>query len=173
MQATMNLKIKFRESFRPFAPVVLADRVHEWFEMKPGQKSPYMLVVAGVHPKRRVANDASVRGLARLSQRRSEIPAVTHVDDSARIQTVEASKHPRLHALLTRFDALTGCPVLINTSFNIRGEPIVCQPEEAWRCLLATGMDVLVLENFVLRKEDQPSAETCDIEDYVGRFPLD
>jgi carbamoyltransferase len=162
MQATMNLKIKFRESFRPFAPCVLQDQAHEWFGLAPGQESPYMLLVAPVLERRRTAvsdtdrqtmeGDPDLRH--RVNVRRSQIPAVTHVDYSARLQTVDESRNPRLARLLRRFSAQTGCPVLVNTSFNVRGEPIVCTPEDAYRCFLATGMDALVLEDVVLLKED-------------------
>ncbi|MFG0334668.1 MAG: carbamoyltransferase, partial [Maioricimonas sp. JB049] len=175
MQSQMNLAIKFRESFRPFAPIVLADRVHEYFDVPPGLESPYMLLVAGVHSKRLRSLDgdaAAPAGLDRLRVARSEIPAVTHVDGSARLQTVSAERHPGLERLLRRFADLTGTPVLINTSFNVRGEPIVCTPEDALRCFLATDMDLLVLEDCVLRKQDQPDAPQHDRTQYLQQFPL-
>jgi carbamoyltransferase len=173
MQTTMNVKIKFRESFRPFAPVVLRERVHEFFEMRPGEDSPYMLLVAPVQAGQRLPDDDAPRqGLDRLKSARSLIPAVTHVDYSARVQTVDHARAPRLHAILTAFELLTGCPVLINTSFNVRGEPIVCTPEDAYRCFMATDMDALVIENFVMLKERQP-AGTVDRSRYLAEFALD
>ncbi len=178
MQSTMNQKIKFRESFRPFAPVVLRERASEYFELADGQDSPYMLVVTPVAEGRRLTDDPAPgptqsRGLTLLSHRRSEIPAVTHVDFSARVQTVDAQRHDRFHRLLQSFAAQTGCPVLINTSFNVRGEPIVCSPAEAYRCFMATHMDAVVLEHHVLRKADQPTAEDHPIQDYLEQFALD
>jgi carbamoyltransferase len=174
MQSVMNLKIKFRESFRPFAPAVLRERVHEYFETRQGEDSPYMLLVAPVHPRRRIAHDGEeLAGFDKLRRPRSEVPAITHVDDSARIQTVDAERHGRYHALLRAFEQRTGCPVIINTSFNVRGEPIVRTPEEAYRCFMATGMDVLVLERCVLVKEEQPNAERFDREKYLDQFALD
>ncbi len=174
MQSVMNLKIKFRESFRPFAPVVLRERVAEWFEMRPEEDSPYMLVVADVAAARRMdGHGTEPTGLARLKRVRSEIPAVTHVDNSARVQTVDAVRHGRFHDLMRRFEARTGCPVLINTSFNVRGEPIVCTPQDAHRCFLGTNMDVLVLERFVLLKSEQPDAHVVDQDEYLAQFDLD
>jgi carbamoyltransferase len=162
MQTTLNLKIKFRESFRPFAPAVCQEHVHEWFDVPPGLDSPYMLFVAPVKEGRRVPiaaeqlrmmeNDPDLR--RRVNVVRSEVPAITHVDHSARLQTVDADRNPRFHRLLLAFRRLTGCPILVNTSFNIRGEPIVCTPEDAYRCFLGTDMDVLVLEDCVLHKRD-------------------
>ena len=171
MQKTLNLKVKYRESFRPFAPAVRREDVGEWFEME--GDSPYMLLVANVAERRRrrmsAAEDA-LFGIDKLNVVRSEIPAVTHVDYSARIQTVEAGSNPRFHALLTRFKALIGCPVVVNTSFNVRGEPIVCTPEDAFRCFMGTGIDVLAIGNCLLEKEDQdPSLKR----DYAGDFELD
>jgi carbamoyltransferase len=156
MQSVMNLKIKYRESFRPFAPSVLRERVADYFDLD--ADSPYMLLVAPVREARRTpATDADTRlwGIERLNRPRSDIPAVTHVDYSARIQTVHAGTNPRYHALLKAFEARTGCGVLVNTSFNVRGEPIVCTPADAYRCFMRTEMDVLVLENCVLRKAEQ------------------
>jgi carbamoyltransferase len=157
MQSVMNLKIKFRESFRPFAPVVLEERVSDWFELD--RPSPYMLLVASVAERRRIPmseEEQSLFGLDKLHVPRSEVPAVTHVDYSARVQTVDRRRNPRFHALLSAFEERTGCPVLVNTSFNVRGEPIVRSPEDAYRCFMRTEMDCLVLENFLLLKERQP-----------------
>jgi carbamoyltransferase len=174
MQSVMNLKIKFRESFRPFAPVVLRDRVHEYFETLPRLDSPYMLLVAPVAESRRVTSEVDGRsGLDRVNSVRSEIPAVTHIDNSARIQTVDPERHGRYERLLKAFAAKTGCPVLINTSFNVRGEPIVCRPEEAYRCFLATNIDVLVLERFVLLKSEQPELPPEAVDQYLRQFKLD
>ncbi|QEH39234.1 Decarbamoylnovobiocin carbamoyltransferase (plasmid) [Aquisphaera giovannonii] len=182
MQATMNLKIKFRESFRPFAPIILRDRAPEWFDIEPGQESPYMLLVAPVREDRRVPVDPeALRVMAddpdlrrRVNVVRSEIPAVTHVDYSARLQTVDEGRNPRLTRLLEAFDRLTGCPVLVNTSFNVRGEPIVCTPEDAYRCFLATDMDVLVLEDTVLTKDEATRrAGAAAREEYLAQFQLD
>ena len=176
MQSVINLKIKFRESFRPFAPVVLRDRVSEYFQMRPGEDSAYMLLVAPVAAGKRTAvaaDAAALTGLDKLKVVRSEVPAITHVDYSARVQTVDAERHGRFHRLLKAFEAKTGCPVLINTSFNVRGEPIVCSPEHAHRCFMATNMDVLVMEDCVLMKKDQPAAEEHEIDEYLARFDLD
>jgi carbamoyltransferase len=175
MQKLMNLKIKFRESFRPFAPVVLRERVHDYFEMRDDQESPYMLLVAQVHPSKRTSNGTSApaRGLAKLEVERSTIPAVTHVDLSARIQTVDAERHGRFYELLKQFEQKSGCPVLINTSFNIRGEPIVCTAQDAYRCFMATNMDVLVVGRFLLRKDKQPHAKQHEIDQYLAKFQLD
>jgi carbamoyltransferase len=182
MQATMNLKIKFRESFRPFAPCVLAEHAHEWFGLEAGQESPYMLLVAPVREEHRVAVDPeALRTMEsdpdlrrRVNVVRSTIPAVTHVDQSARVQTVDARRNPRLHALLRAFHRRTGCPVLVNTSFNVRGEPIVGSPEDANRCFRATGMDALVLGDAVLVKDDRgrPVDEAAR-EEYLAQFQLD
>ena len=178
----MNLKIKFRESFRPFAPAVLTDRATEWFDLEPGQESPYMLLVAPVREDRRVSIDPEVLQMMqedpdlrhRVNVVRSEIPAVTHVDFSAHIQTVDEERNPRFARLLEAFNRLTGCPVLVNTSFNIRGEPIVCTPEDAYRCFLATDMDVLVLEDIVLTKDAAArQAGKAAREQHVAQFQLD
>jgi carbamoyltransferase len=160
MQATMNLKIKFRESFRPFAPVVLREEAGGWFDLPRGHESPYMLLVAPVREQQRtplledqrrtLTDDPDLRH--RVNVVRSTVPAITHVDYSARLQTVDAQRNPRFHRLLTAFRELTGCPVLVNTSFNIRGEPIVCTPAEAYRCFRATDMDALVLEDCLILK---------------------
>ena len=167
-QTNLNLKIKFRESFRPFAPSVLEEKVGEWFDFD--GTSPYMLLVDRVHEDRCKPVDGSAKGLARLKQQRSEIPAVTHVDYSARIQTVSARTNPKYHALISEFERLTGCPVIVNTSFNIRGEPIVCTPEDAFRCFMGTHMDRLAIGSFYLKKESQ---DTNLIIDYRDRFNLD
>ncbi len=173
MQSVMNLKIKFRESFRPFAPIVLAERAGDFFEMSGGAESPYMLIVSPVAAEQRLpVEDLEAAGLDKLKMTRSKIPAVTHVDYSARVQTVDAVRHPRLHRLMTKFDQRTGCPVLINTSFNVRGEPIVCTPENAYDCFMGTDMDVLVLEDTLLLKDEQPTSE-IDRESYLSRFELD
>jgi carbamoyltransferase len=182
MQAVMNLKIKFRESFRPFAPCVLAEHAHEWFGLPRGQESPYMLLVAPVLERHLVALGDEERAIMmddpdlcrRVNVVRSTVPAVTHVDYSARVQTVDAQRNPRLHRLLSAFHRLTGCPVLVNTSFNVRGEPIVCTPTDAYRCFLATEMDALVLENLLVQKSDVPQilAEEAR-QEHVAQFQLD
>jgi carbamoyltransferase len=156
MQKNLNLKVKYRESFRPFAPAVLREDVPEWFDLT--SDSPYMLIIADVkEAKRRAmsADEQALFGIDKLNVARSEIPAVTHVDYSARIQTVHSDTNPLFHKLLSRFKALTGCPILVNTSFNVRGEAIVCTPEDAFRCFMGNGLDMLVIGNCVLRKADQ------------------
>jgi carbamoyltransferase len=154
MQRMINLKIKYRESFRPFAPSVLRERAHEWFEFEPGQESPYMLLVTGVREsKRKSGGEGGARGLDRLQVARSQIPAVTHVDGSARVQTIDPERHGFYHKVVAAFGELSGCPLVVNTSFNVRGEPIVCSPDDAYRCFMATEMDALVLEDLVLLKE--------------------
>jgi carbamoyltransferase len=171
MQRQLNLKVKFRESFRPFAPSVLREDVAEWFELD--DDSPYMLVVADVLEDRRhpvSEEDKNLFGIDRLNTIRSEIPAVTHVDMSARIQTVHKETNPRYHALLSAFKERTGCPVLVNTSFNVRSEPIVCTPEDAFRCFMGTDIDLLVAGNCVARKEYQDPALRVD---YKGTFEPD
>ena len=160
MQAILNAKIKFRESFRPFAPAVLREHAHEYFECGADEDSPYMSSIAHVHPDKRLPlteRSSGMRDFARLSQPRSVIPAVTHLDHSARFQTVDARQNPRFHALLSAFAARTGCPVLINTSLNVRGEPIVNSVDDAYRCLMSTGMDALVVENVILFQHEQPT----------------
>jgi carbamoyltransferase len=172
MQARMNLKIKFRESFRPFAPSVLREHVADWFELD--RDSPYMLLVAGVHPHRRrqmTPDEERLWGIEKLNVVRSEIPAATHVDYSARIQTVRREANPLFWEILEAFHRLTGCPVLLNTSFNVRGEPIVCTPEDSYRCFLRTEMDALVLETRILKKADQPPL--ADDADWRREFRLD
>ena len=162
MQKTLNVKIKFRESFRPFAPCVPREDAGEWFQLD--RDSPYMLLVCDVAPSRRRPASGEKTGLDRLHERRSEIPAVTHVDHSARVQTVDARTNPRFHALLTAFKALTGCPVLVNTSFNVRGEPIVCTPADAFRCFMGTDLDGLAVGNCYLRKSEQdPSLAAANL----------
>jgi carbamoyltransferase len=174
LQSTMNLKTKFRESFRPFAPVVLKERLGDYFDMAPNTDSPYMLLVAPVREDhRRSVNGHQARGLDRVNLIRSDIPAVTHVDYSARVQTVDRERHGRFHLLLKRFERQTGCPVMINTSFNVRGEPIVCTPEEAYRCFMATNMDALVIERTVLLKSEQAASRDFDPADYAAAFQAD
>jgi carbamoyltransferase len=171
MQKTLNLRIKYRESFRPFAPAVLREDVEDWFEID--ADSPYMLLVADVKEqrRRRMTNEEEARfGIDKLNVPRSEIPAVTHVDYSARIQTVHADTNPRFHALISRFKDKTGCPVLVNTSFNVRGEPIVCTPEDAFRCFMGSDIELLVVGNCVLRKSEQNPALKLD---YKNAFELD
>ncbi|MFT4026690.1 MAG: carbamoyltransferase [Novosphingobium sp.] len=171
MQKALNLKVKYRESFRPFAPSVLREQVGDWFELD--GDSPYMLLVAEVKAERRremSAESQALFGIDKLNVPRSDIPAVTHVDYSARIQTVHAETNPRYHALIAEFARLTGVPVVINTSFNVRGEPIVCTPEDAFRCFMGTGLDLLAIGNCVLRKADQDAALR---QDYAGKYELD
>jgi carbamoyltransferase len=171
MQKNLNLKVKYRESFRPFAPSVLRERVAEWFELQ--ADSPYMLLVADVVKSKRremSAEEQQLFGIDKLNVPRSEIPAVTHVDYSARIQTVHRDTNPRYYALLSAFEGRTGCPVLVNTSFNVRGEPIVCTPEDAFRCFMGTELDVLAVGNCYLSKRSQdPSLKKS----YESAFELD
>jgi carbamoyltransferase len=172
MQSVMNLKIKYRESFRPFAPAVKAERVSDWFEID--RKSPYMLLVAPVKKekcRRMTEEQQHLFGIEKLNIPRSEIPSITHVDYSARIQTVHKETNPRFHRLLDAFEDATDCPVLVNTSFNVRGEPIVCTPEDAYRCFMRTEMDYLVLENFLLGKNRQPPWQ--ETTDWRGEYALD
>jgi carbamoyltransferase len=171
MQKDLNLKVKFRESFRPFAPSVLSEEVADWFEFD--GNSPYMLLIADVVGRRRrrmTDKERAMFGIDKLNVVRSEIPAVTHIDYSARLQTVHRETNPRYHALLTAFRDRTGCPVLVNTSFNVRGEPIVCTPEDAFRCFMGTGIEVLVAGNCVLQKERQDPSLARD---YKSGFELD
>jgi carbamoyltransferase len=169
MQSVMNVKIKYRESFRPFAPCVLKERASEYFGLPPGSESPYMLLVAPILEKHRASIPQSDLEIMRadpdLRRRvnvvRSTLPAITHVDYSARLQTVDEERHGRFYRLLRAFERETGCPVLVNTSFNVRGEPIVGSPADALKCFLSTDMDVLVLEDFVLRKEQMPNVLTA------------
>jgi len=168
MQQTLNLRIKYRESFRPFAPSVLREDMAQWFDMD--TDSPYMLLVAPVSSRHRIAMTAAQEalfGIEKLNVPRSTIPAVTHVDYSARIQSVHADINPRYHALLSRFKALTGCPVLVNTSFNVRGEPIVHTPEDAFRCFMGSEIELLAVGNCLLAKERQNPALKIDYKDDV------
>lgn len=172
MQSTMNLKIKYRESFRPFAPAVLAEKVSDYFDID--RASPYMLIVADVKEQHRIAmteEQKQLFGIDKLKIPRSSLPAITHVDYSARIQTVHKDTNPGFHQLLTEFDKKTGCPVLVNTSFNVRGEPIVATPEDAYRCFMRTEMDYLVLENVLLTKTEQPEWQKDD--SWKDEFELD
>ncbi|MEC9019198.1 MAG: carbamoyltransferase [Nitrospinota bacterium] len=172
MQSTMNLKIKYRESFRPFAPSVLAEKVNEWFEMD--EESPYMLMVAGVRKDKRISmtkEQNKLFGIDLLNVPRSQIPAITHVDYSARIQTVHKDTNKRYYDLIKEFEKETQCAVLINTSFNVRGEPIVCTPEQAYRCFMRTKMETLVLENFIIDKKDQKQHEVDN--NWKEEFELD
>ena len=171
MQKTLNLRVKYRESFRPFAPSIRREDVADWFELD--EHSPYMLIVSGVSPERRremTADEEALFGIEKLNVPRSEIPAITHVDYSARIQTVHAETNPRYHALLSKFKERTGCPIVVNTSFNVRGEPIVCWPEDAFRCFMGSDIEVLVIGNCYLRKEAQDPALKLD---YKDAFDLD
>jgi carbamoyltransferase len=172
MQALMNMKIKFREGFRPFAPSVLRERVADYFELK--EESPYMLLVAPVRRERQIPmseKEQGLWGIDKLNIPRSDIPAVTHVDYSARIQTVSREDNPLYYDLLRAFEALTGCGVLVNTSFNVRGEPIVCTPEDAYRCFMRTHIDFLMMGSFLLDKKRQP--EWKDNRDWRQEFQLD
>ncbi len=171
MQKNLNLKVKYRESFRPFAPAVLREDVADWFELD--SDSPYMLLVADVRADKRRAMTAAEQalfGIDKLNISRSEIPAVTHIDYSARVQTVSPATNPLFHRLLSQFKQLTGCPVLVNTSFNVRGEPIVCTPEDAFRCFMGNELDLLVIGNCVLKKAEQDPALK---QDYSSAFELD
>jgi len=171
MQKNLNLKVKYRESFRPFAPAVSIEDAAAWFDLD--HESPYMLLVADVREERRRRMSESERGLFgidKLNVPRSEIPAVTHVDYSARVQTVHPETNPRFHELLRRFKRSTGCPVLVNTSFNVRGEPIVCTPRDAFRCFMGTEIDMLVVGNCVLFKDEQDPHLALD---YKDAFALD
>ena len=176
MQTVMNVKIKFRESFRPFAPSVLEERASAHFEMKAEQPSPYMLLVAPVQPSQRLqpGEEANyLKGLQKLKGTRSQLPAITHVDYSARVQTVDETRNPHYHKLLRAFEQKTGCPVIINTSFNVRGEPIVCTPAEAYHCFMGTHMDVLAVGNFLLHKKEQPKSKLVPTESYISQFEMD
>jgi carbamoyltransferase len=182
MQANMNLKIKYRESFRPFAPIVLRDEASAWFDLAPEHESPYMLIVAPVRGEHRVPlSEEQLRLMAadpdlrtRVNIPRSTIPAVTHVDYSARLQTVDDARNPRLAGLLRAFQRRTGCPVLVNTSFNVRGEPIVCTPDDAYRCFMGTEMDALVLDDFIVLKEDVAAPPDAGARaKYHAQFQLD
>ena len=171
MQSVLNLKVKYRESFRPFAPAILREDVNEWFEFD--DDSPYMLMVAPVQQKHRIAmteEQQKLFGIEKLNVPRSTIPAVTHVDYSARIQTVHKETNQRYYQLISAFKQKTGCPVIVNTSFNVRGEPIVCTPEDAFRCFMGTEIEALAVGNCFLKKEDQdPSLKL----NYETAFELD
>ncbi len=170
-QKTMNMKIKFRESFRPFAPSVLREDVAEWFDLS--EDSPYMLLVADVAKEKlrqMTEPEQALKGIEKLNSSRSEIPAVTHVDNSARIQTVDQKRNDRFYKLLKAFKKKTNCGILVNSSFNVRGEPIVCTPKDAFRCFMGTNMDILVVGNCYMKKPDQnPDL----LEDYSHMFELD
>ena len=171
MQKELNLKIKFRESFRPFAPSILREDVNEWFDLD--GDSPYMLLVSKIRKDKQIKmteKDENLFGIEKLNVKRSNIPAITHVDYSARIQTVHEDTNPRYHKLITEFKKITNCPVLVNTSFNVRGEPIVCSVEDAFNCFMGTNLDILVLEDLILFKEDQ---DQTLIKDYKNKFELD
>ena len=173
MQSMINLKIKYRESFRPFAPTCLEERISDFFEID--SPSPYMLLVAQVRKDRCIeptGDEAKLRVYERVNRPRSDVPAITHVDYSARIQSVSAETNPRYHGVIKAFEDLTGYGIIINTSFNVRGEPIVCTPEDAYRCFMRTEMDVLAVGNLVLYKDKQPKWEDRD-EDWQKEFPLD
>jgi carbamoyltransferase len=161
-QTVMNLKIKYRESFRPFAPSVLEEKSGQYFDLD--RPSPYMLLVADVKQKRRLPQPSkdTLSMMQRLNVKRSDIPAVTHLDYSARLQTVNAKQKPDYHAVISEFEKLTGCAVVVNTSFNVRGEPIICTPQDAYRCFMRTEMDVLVIENCLLHKSEQPPWQESD-----------
>jgi carbamoyltransferase len=171
MQKQLNLKVKYRESFRPFAPSVLNEDVSEWFDHS--TESPYMLLVADVREDKRrkmTSDEEALFGIDKLNVPRSSVPAITHVDYSARIQTVHADTNPRYHAVISKFKEKTNCPIVVNTSFNVRGEPIVCTPKDAFKCFMGTEMDALAVGNFLLLKEDQdPSLK----ENYEERYELD
>jgi carbamoyltransferase len=171
VQKQLNLKVKYRESFRPFAPSVLREHVSQWFDLD--GDSPYMLLVADVHGDKQLAmteEQQKLFGIEKLNVSRSEIPAVTHVDYSARVQTVNPETNPKYHQLISKFHDLTGCPVIVNTSFNVRGEPIVNTPEDAFHCLMGTEIEFLAVGNCILRKEDQDAALARD---YTSAYELD
>jgi len=171
MQRTLNLKVKYRESFRPFAPSILRDDVAEWFEMD--GDSPYMLLVDNVQQNKCYqvnGDDEYLFGIDRLNVKRSEIPAVTHVDYSARVQTVHQNTNSKYYALIAKFKEKTGCPVLVNTSFNVRGEPVVCTPEDAFRCFMGTEIELLVVGNCIVQKHEQDQSIA---EDYREKYEQD
>ena len=171
MQKELNLKVKFRESFRPFAPSVLMEDVNNWFDLK--TSSPYMLLVAEIKKELQIpmtTDQKKLFGIEKLNIKRSTIPAVTHVDYSARVQTVHQKTNSRYYKLINKFKEITGCPILVNTSFNIRGEPIVCNTKDAFRCFMGTNLDILVIEDYILFKSDQKKYLK---EDYKNNFSLD
>ena len=171
MQKQLNLKVKYRESFRPFAPSVLNEYVNDWFEHD--SESPYMLLVADVKKDKHhtmTKEQDKLFGIDKLNVPRSEVPAITHVDYSARIQTVHSDTNYKYHALISKFKEKTGCPIVVNTSFNVRGEPIICTPEDAFKCFMGTELDILAIGNYLLLKEDQNQ----DLkENYEERYELD
>ena len=172
MQSIMNLKIKFRESFRPFAPSVLAEDAANYFDLD--RSSPYMLIVAEIKEQHRIeltSDQDKLFGVEKLLVTRSSLPAITHVDYSARVQTIHRETNPRYHALVEEFKRRSGCSAVVNTSFNVRGEPIVCTPEDAYRCFMRTDMDCLVIENYLLMKTDQP--QWSGGKDWMQEFELD
>jgi len=176
MQSTLNLKIKFRESFRPFAPIVLAEHASDYFEIPTEKDSPYMLLVASVREELRTESNSKMesQGIERLKEIRSSIPAVTHLDFSARIQTIDRNRQPLVHRLLSHFYEKTGCPVLVNTSFNVRGEPMVCTPHDAYRCFMMTEMDAVVIGRYLLLREEQPVKKNLEsLKAHLDQFPLD
>ena len=171
MQKQLNLKVKYRESFRPFAPSILIEDVNDWFEHD--TESQYMLLVADVQKDKRfamTADEKTLFGIDKLNIPRSSVPAITHVDYSARIQTVHEDTNPRYHALISKFKENTGCPLVVNTSFNVRGEPIICTPTDAFKCFMGTEMDVLAVGDYLLIKEEQDEALK---ENYEERYELD
>ena len=171
MYQNLNLKVKYRESFRPFAPSILREDLSNWFDMN--VDSPYMLLVANINSDKKIEmteKQKKLFGIDKLNIKRSEIPAVTHVDYSARIQTVHKETNPKYHDLINEFKKITNCPVLVNTSFNVRGEPIVCTVDDAFNCFMGTNLDILVIENFLLFKEDQDKSL---LKDYKNKFELD
>jgi len=171
MQKTLNLKVKFRESFRPFAPSVIREDLSTWFDLN--YDSPYMLLVSDVvNEKRRIMTEEekALFGIDKLNIKRSDIPAVTHIDYSARVQTVHKETNPKYYKLISEFKKKTGCPVIVNTSFNVRGEPIVNTPEDAFKCFMGTDLDILVIENCLLRKEKQNKSLSID---YKSKYELD
>ena len=171
MQRQLNLKIKYRESFRPFAPSILSEHTGDWFEDE--NESPYMLMVSKLkknHRKTIIDKHKSLFGIDKLNIVRSSVPAITHVDHSARIQTVHYKTNPRFHSLLSKFNEKTGCPIVVNTSFNVRGEPIVCSPTDAFKCFMNTDLDILCIENYILLKEEQDDALKIN---YTNKYDLD
>ena len=171
MQSQLNLKVKFRESFRPFAPSILFEDLSEWFNLN--SESPYMLIVADINEKWRKKislKENNLFGIDKLKIPRSSVPAITHVDYSARIQTVHKKTNPLYHSLIENFKKNTGCPILINTSFNVRGEPIVCSPTDAFKCFMGTNLDILVIENFIMYKDKQNQKL---FKDYKNLYELD
>ena len=171
MQKNLNLKVKFRESFRPFAPSVLYEKVSNWFDID--YKSPYMLFVGKVKEDKLIKsnlNTSKTSIIDRLNMVRSKIPAVTHIDNTARVQTVHKETNPLFHKLISKFESKSNCPILVNTSFNVRGEPIVCSPADAFNCFMGTNLDILVIGNYVLRKNDQNQNL---LKDYKNKYQLD